>query len=221
MVCYAKMIRKLSLFLFFFLAALQTKSQAERSFAIHVVKLGWHTAIVFNTSDIQAIDWPELEFYRHYNYVYFGWGDEAFYQSSDDLALLAARAVLIPTPGVIRIVGFYSNPETYFGHKRKLVCLHMDEPTFRKLVREIASSFKRDEMGMTISSVDYGHADQFYLSIQSYHLFRTCNTWLAQRMKKAGLPVRSRFLLTANQLINQLLVLANNPHADSATEKTQ
>lgn len=218
--CCAMKIRILSISILFALAALQTNSQTERTYGIHIVKLGWHTAIVLNTSDIHPDDWPELKHYKQYNYVYFGWGDEAFYQSSDDLILLAARAVLIPTQGVIRIVGFYSNPESYFGQKRKTVCLHLEEQTFSKLVREIASSFKRDEMGMTISSVDYGRADQFYLSTQSYHFFRTCNTWLAQRLKKAGLPVNSRFLLTANQLLNQLKMLNNHPHSGSAITKS-
>ncbi|MBU1010600.1 MAG: DUF2459 domain-containing protein [Bacteroidetes bacterium] len=174
------------------------------SLEIFVVKLGWHTAFVFPTDEISSRDWPEIERYRKYHYVYIGWGDEAFYLSTDDMLLITIRAVMIPTPAVIRVVGFYSPPATYFGPKRKLISLRLSRVQFSNLLRNIAGNFKRDEAGNVISSKEYGHTEEFFLSRNSYFFGRTCNTWIAFRLKHAGIPYTCHFNHTAGRIMRKL-----------------
>lgn len=170
---------------------------------VYLVRLGWHSSLVFKVADIDETKWPEIKRWNHYRYVHVGWGDEAFYQSSDDLALLAVRAVLIPTQSVIRIAGFYSPPEKYFGEHRSMVHLLLTPDEYSLLIHEISSCFLRDEKNQLISSVDYGHPEQFFLSCETYHFFRTCNTWMAKRLRVAGLPMRKRLILTSGQLLRE------------------
>lgn len=174
------------------------------SLEIFVVKLGWHTAFVFPTDEISSRDWPEIERYRKYHFVYIGWGDEAFYLSTDDMLLITIRAVLIPTPGVIRVVGFYSPPATYFGTKRKLISLRLSRLQFSNLLRNIAGNFKRNEAGSMICSKEYGHTEEFFLSRNSYFFGRTCNTWIALRLKHAGIPYTCHFNHTAGRIMRKL-----------------
>lgn len=178
--------------------------QDNSCYIVYLAKLGWHTSLVFRVSDINQEDWPEIVYWNRYQYVHIGWGDEAFYQSSDDLALLAIRAALLPTPSVIRVAGFFSSPKDYFGEKRSLIKLSLSKEQYTALIREISSCFMRDPQGNILSSYDYGHPEQFFLSCETYHFFRTCNTWMAKRLYRAGLPVRRRLILTSGQLVREV-----------------
>lgn len=184
-------------------AVFPAHGQDKDSYEVYLVKLGWHSTLVFKVSDINTEDWPEISRWNHYRYVHVGWGDETFYQSSDDLALLAVRAVLLPTQSVIRIAGFYSPPEEYFGKNRSMVRLRISSFKYSLLIQEISGCFLRDEENQIISSIDYGHPEQFFLSCETYHFFRNCNTWMAKRLRAAGLPMRKRLILTSGQLLRE------------------
>ena len=43
----------------------------------------------------------------------------------------------------------------------------------------------------------------FYKAKESYHLFNTCNTWLAKGLKESGIQIEDNILLT-EQLFNEL-----------------
>jgi uncharacterized protein (TIGR02117 family) len=180
------------------------REQENSCCVVYLVQLGWHTSLVFKVDDITPEDWPEIAQWNHYNYVHIGWGDEAFYQSSDDLALLAIRAALLPTQSVIRVAGFFSSPSAYFGEKRSQIALRLSKAQYTALIREISSCFMRDQQGNLLSSYDYGHPEQFFLSCETYHFFRTCNTWMAKRLYRAGIPVRRRLILTSGQLVREV-----------------
>jgi uncharacterized protein (TIGR02117 family) len=173
-------------------------------FEVYVVQQRWHTGIVVKTADIQAADWPEVVSYSHLTYVEFGWGDEAFYQSDERLVWLGARAILWPTSSAILLVGYNQHPHERYGGSGRIMRLVIDHGSFSSLCKKLSESFARDERGKLINSTYKGESKIFFEAVGRYHLFNTCNTWVARLFRESGFSVRTRFVLTARQLFRQL-----------------
>jgi len=172
--------------------------------SVFVVQRAWHTGIIFKTSGIEASNWPELPAYRHKKYVDVSWGDEKFYQAEGRPFLLAARAVLWPTQSVLRVFPFDLSPRSSYGENARIIEIPVSNDQLNKLAGFIADSYQRSKSGSPQPSTAYGESRHFFLATRKYHLFRTCNTWVALGFKEAGFDIRSCCVLNANQLFRQL-----------------
>ena len=173
-------------------------------FEVYVVQEGWHTGIIFKTNDVDSTIWPEIVHYRNKKFVDVGWGDEKFYQVPGYPFFTAARAVLLPTQSVLRVFP-YSTPilSAYFEDSR-ILKFRITRQELDNLSRFIAESYKRDENRNAQFSELYDDNDHYFLATRKYHLFRTCNTWVALGFKESGFDVRSFFVLYGKQLFRQL-----------------
>ncbi|MBM9513228.1 DUF2459 domain-containing protein [Desulfogranum marinum] len=182
--------------------ALFPPQEDEEKKIIFLVNHGWHAGIVVKRSDIMHSDWPKTDVFADMDYVEIGWGDRAYYTSPDPGSGLAAKALLLPTSSVVHLVGFRGQPENYFPYS-EIVKLQLSVPGFEKMIRCISKSFSRDKSG---SAVALGHGNygtsQFYASEETYHLFKTCNTWTETILQSAGCPVNSS--ITVNGLMSQV-----------------
>jgi len=170
---------------------------------VYIVQAGWHTGILLNTSSVPAVIFPEIENYRYASYIDIGWGDEKFYQAEGIPIGLALRAVIFPTSSVIRIVGYRSPIEKLYVNGRKEAII-LDSTGFSDLLNFISGNFKRDSIDRIIPSKVYGTSNIFFESTNKYHLFRTCNTWVASALKESGVEIRSCCILTARQLFRKI-----------------
>ena len=73
------------------------------------------------------------------------------------------------------------------------------EAGFERLLAYIASSF--EPHAAPIAPSLYGRG-AFYPSRERFHLFKTCNVWVARGLREAGIEVRSS--LTPEGLMAQL-----------------
>ncbi len=178
------------------------------TFEVFVVQLDWHTGIVIQTADVNHDDWPEIELFSHRKYLSIGMGDEAFYQSDDNLIFLGFRAVLFPTSSVVRVIGFNAHPTDYYLSRSRIVRMELDRESYGELIRSISGAFRRTENGNMIKS-NFGDSDIYYMARGYYHAFNTCNTWMARLFKRAGFDLRVAFVLTSRQLFRQLKRLPN------------
>ncbi len=176
----------------------------ERSYIVYVIQEFWHTGIVFNIADVDPDIWPEIEMYSDRNHIDVGWGDEKFYQAPGIPVHLAARAVLWPTQSVMQVYAFNLPVESAYGSESRKLRIPLTEEQFRELTRYIAESYIHDDDGFPRTSKAYGETDHYFLATGKYHLFRTCNTWVARGFREAGLDTRSFLVLNANQLYRQL-----------------
>lgn len=173
-------------------------------FEVYVVQEGWHTGIIFKTNDVDSTIWPEIVHYRNKKFVDVGWGDEKFYQVPGYPFFTAARAVLLPTQSVLRVFP-YSTPilSAYFEDSR-ILKIDVNRQELDNISRFIAESYQRNENGEAQLSQLYENNNHYFLSTRNYHLFRTCNTWVALGFKESGFDVRSFFVLYGKQLFKQL-----------------
>jgi uncharacterized protein (TIGR02117 family) len=170
---------------------------------IYIVQTAWHTGILLKTASVSSEIFPEIKNYSQTTYIDVGWGDEKFYQAEGIPVGLAARAVLIPTSSVVRIVGYRHSIDELYSDGRKEAII-MDSEEFSALCSFISGNLKRDTEGRIISSRVKGTSKIFFESTKKYHLFRTCNTWVALALKESGLEISSCCIITARQLFRRI-----------------
>lgn len=170
---------------------------------IYFIKQRWHTAIVFNTVDIDSNYLPIIKSFRDYKMIDIGWGDEEFYQYPDFDWELAFRALFYPTPGTLRVEGISISRELYFDVSEIVIKLSLTQKQFEEILRFIDKTFWRNEDGEKILSSRADGQIIFYAANGKYHLFNTCNTWLARCLNNAGIPLKTDIILT-EQLFNEL-----------------
>jgi uncharacterized protein (TIGR02117 family) len=184
-----------------------TGNEGKENYEVFVVQQRWHTGIIFRTEDVNPEIWPEIENYLHRNYVDVGWGDERFYQAQGDPVFLALRSMLAPTRSVLLVYPFSLPLRRSYGEESRIMRIPMNSEQHAALTSYVSGQYLRDSDGNIQPSTIHGESDLFFLAKGKYHLFKTCNTWVARGFKQAGFDVRSFCILNANQVFRQLATL--------------
>ncbi len=170
---------------------------------IWLVTHGWHAGIVLQTTDVIDTNWAVLNDFPNVNHLEIGWGDKEFYQTPDAHLGIILRAALLPTASVLHIAGF-KKPVTEFFPYTEIIKIKLPKYNFTQLLNSLKESFYKDEDGnLTIVGEGLYGNGLFYLSQEKYHLFNTCNVWVARKLKSAGLPINPSTAITVGSLMSQ------------------
>lgn len=171
---------------------------------VYLVKENWHTGIMFSIDEFTIQSLPVLKYFEGYEYIDIGWGDADFYQIPDFDLFLAAKAILIPTPTVMRFDGYKFPIEKIIEWREFALKFELPKARFLMLVNYINEHLLFDENGDPLISKHDEHSPvYFFKSKGEYHLFRTCNTWAAQALQATGIDVDTFGLITASQLYSK------------------
>jgi uncharacterized protein (TIGR02117 family) len=212
-------------FIFFFLNTSPHFSISENSppdnkkiHKIYFIKQNWHTAIVLNTQELNSSLFREYNSFSQFNLIDIGWGDEDFYQYPGFDLNLAVKALFYATPSTLRVEGINLTKEEYFKLSEVVIELDVTDEQFKDICDFINNTFYIDVEGNTsILNIKAGGKIIFYKSNGSYHLFNTCNTWLARALRKSGIDIEDNILLT-EQLFNELARIGTVIKSDQAEE---
>ena len=184
-----------------------TAVPAEAAYPLYVVRHSWHTGIVVPAAQIPSSAWPAHDRLADAEYLEVGWGDRDFYQAARPGLWLGMRALLWPTPGALHIVAFKGPVETFPG--AEILELRVSAAGLERLIARVRESHELDATGRAIAlgPALYG-TGRFYASREQFHLFKTCNVWVATLLHEAGVPIDAGSALTASNLLSQL-----RPHA--------
>ena len=171
---------------------------------IYIINQGWHTGIVLKVSEIDIADIPEIGEFQGNEYIDIGWGDEIYYRIPGFDAILAVRALLSPTSSTLKIRTLNIPVETYYETYRYCIEYHLTDEEFRKLCRYISSTFLKADDGKPVVLEKRQNIVYFYKAVSDYHLFNTCNTWVARALEEAGFPVSSTMIISASNLFNEI-----------------
>lgn len=140
--------------------------------SLYVVDHGWHSGVVVERDALQK-HLPGLRAASG-KYLEIGWGEERFYQARQTTIGMALRAVLQPNPSVLQVVPLHES----LGRE-----VRTNEAGYAAALDFIAASFEPglERLGPSL----YGQG-WFYRAEGSFHLFNTCNTWVAEVLKKAA-----------------------------------
>jgi uncharacterized protein (TIGR02117 family) len=171
---------------------------------IYFIKQNWHTAIVFNTKELDAELFREYDSFSEFGLIDIGWGDEEFYQYPGFDPGLAFKALFYATPSTLRIEGINLTKKAFFNLSEIVIELEVTDDQFKKICNYINKTFYQNDYGESvILNRKAGSKIIFYKAVGSYHLFNTCNTWLANGVRQAGIEIEENILLT-EQLFNEL-----------------
>ncbi len=117
-----------------------------------------------------------------------GWGSAAFYTTAGTYADITASAVLTAATGdsaVMRIDVLGTLPEDMPG----VVWLPLTDAQYTNLLNAIDEGFTRDAAQNPLPSSAPGltSTDGFWLGTGHFSLLRTCNVWVGERLRLAGL----------------------------------
>ena len=212
-------------FIFFFLNTSPHFSVSENSILdkegfhkIYFIKQNWHTAIVFNAGELNSDLFREFNSFSQFSLIDIGWGDEEFYQYPGFDSGLAFKALFYATPSTLRVEGINLTKEDYFDLSEIVIELEVSDEQFKKICNYINKTFYINDAGET--SILNKKADGkiiFYKSNGSYHLFNTCNTWLAKALRESGIEIEDNILLT-EQLFYELAKIGVIIKSDQAED---
>jgi uncharacterized protein (TIGR02117 family) len=183
-------------------ADLPLRAQGENARNVFIVNYGWHTSIVIRKADIDLGAVPELRDFPDAEYVDIGWGDWDYYQATDPGLGLALKAVFWSSRSVLHVAGFKAAVEKHFSGS-EIVRIALADEAFRPLVQFVSAAFSRPDGAPVASLPGLAPNSRFYPATGRFHLFRTCNTWVAEALRAAGLPITPAYAFTAGNLSRQ------------------
>lgn len=188
-------------------AAVQDAPQPS-PYSVHVVNHGWHAGLVLRARDLPAGAWAAKADFPDADYLEVGWGDREYYMAADPGVWLGLKAIAWPTPGVLHVVGFDAVPERFF-RGAEILEIAVTPAGLQRLLEQLRQSHEVDGAGrpVTLGPGLYGHS-RFYASREQFHLFKTCNVWVATALQAAGVQVTPLLTLTTERLMVQLRPLA-------------
>lgn len=167
---------------------------------IFIVHDSWHAAIVVRKIDLPAGLIPETEDFPDAEYLEFSWGDADYFQTPEAGIRLALRAAFWSRGSVLHLVGIHRPLREHF-HAAEIIQVPVSDEALERLAQFLSKHFYRGEPGArAIPRPGLAPNGRFYRSIGKFSIIRTCNTWVAEALEYAGLPVTSGFVITAASL---------------------
>jgi uncharacterized protein (TIGR02117 family) len=172
--------------------------------AVWVVDHGWHTAIVVRRDDVDPALWPETRDFPAAALVEVAWGDRDFYMATDPTGWLAVKAAFFTSGSVLHVVGLGESALAGVPASA-VVALAVSPGGFDAMTRFFHDEYQADGEGRSVRLGRglYG-ASWFYAARSRYHLFNTCNTWVARALQRGGLDVTVAGTVTAGAVMHQV-----------------
>ena len=166
---------------------------------VHLVRQSWHTGLVIERAALLAAGTlPETADFPGLPCLELGWGDRAYYMSSDPTVWLTLHAALAPTSAVLHI-----EPRACPAGSaaRERLAMDFSPGGFTALALAISETVDRRSAPVA-KPIARGRAPgaRFYEARGSFHLFNTCNTWVARVLAAGGLPIDPDGVVTAGDL---------------------
>jgi hypothetical protein len=187
---------------------------------IYVVRRGWHIDIGFAVPELVAPLGSITGEFPGARYLLFGFGDRRYLMAKHSHVPAMLGAVW-PGQGLILVTGLAATPGEAFGEK-EVIALHVSPAQATELQAFIAGSLQADGGGSFVVTAPGPYGGSLYFnSGLKYSGLHTCNTWAAEGLRRAQLPVRSRGTLLAGQLWRQAAKLAAPVSPSRANEGAQ
>jgi hypothetical protein len=166
--------------------------------SVYVIRRGWHVDIGVALTQLGpplgkvAAGLPDTRF------VLFGFGDRRYLIHGGNMV-----AALWPGAGIILVTGIAGDPSGTFGQDN-VVSVALDAAQMSGLQAFVLDTLNTH--GDRIAPLAPGPypGSAYFESVQRYSGAYTCNTWAAQTLQTAGLPISSGGVVFAWQLWHQL-----------------
>ncbi len=174
---------------------------------VFVVSQGWHTDIGVEANRLQGPMAVFRSVFPGARYVMFGYGKRTFMTApADELAEYLLGP--FPGPAVIETLGLAGDPGQAYGpaHTIRLALSGgADAALSAFLWRALAHG--RDG-GPKLVAPGWFKGGLFYAATARYSLDHTCNSWVAEALQAAGLPMRSDLVFSGQLMARAARIAA-------------
>lgn len=161
--------------------------------AITVVERDWHTDVCMRTADADPQLLRLTVGYDGSTHLCFGFGDR-HYLVSRERGPLTLMSALLPGEGAILLTILRDTPGAAFG-AANAVELEVDGPGIARLRAFLNRTVQTNDAGAPVSLGDGPYPGGLYFGATArYNAFYTCNTWTAEALREAGIPVQGPVL---------------------------
>src|SRR4030095_4351644 len=113
-------------------------------------------------------------------------------------------AVFSSCASILHVVGFREAVANTFPGA-EIIEIALSEEAFQRLIKFISDTFSRpDAPAPAEPRPGLFPNGRLYSAKGKFNLLRTCNTWVAEALSAAGLPVSPGYVITAGNLSNQV-----------------
>lgn len=175
-----------------------------KTYRLWVVRTSWHTGLALSPAEAGPALTSLVPPTSRIRYLVFGWGARRFYLSHHPTSGMALAA-LFPSRSVMLVEPCRRKLELCLGSATHLDAVRITRTGLLRLRIYLRHSFTKGPGGETVPlrSGPTFHSE-FFASGLDYDAFHTCNTWTAQALAAAGLPVTSAGVMFAYQVWSQL-----------------
>jgi uncharacterized protein (TIGR02117 family) len=164
---------------------------------IAVVERGWHTDVCISHQDADSLGAVLAPEFGPFRYLCFGFGERQYVvaRKHDPLTEIAA---LFPSPAALLMTVLSAPPEAAFG-RDNVVELGITRNGLSGLQAFLRRSISNDAAGRPIKLGTGPYLGSvFFAAADTYDAFHTCNSWTADALRSAGLPLAGAYLLSGN-----------------------
>jgi uncharacterized protein (TIGR02117 family) len=158
---------------------------------VYLADNGVHTDIIMPVSS-EGLDWSEVLLATDVadprpdtRWLAFGAGEEHIYLDTPRWSDITPATILAALSGGRRVmhVSYVDDPTLYAARE-----IRLRPEEYRRLWSSIRAEFALDAKGRPqhIAHLGYGCCDAFYRGVGKASAVRTCNSWVADRLKRAG-----------------------------------
>jgi uncharacterized protein (TIGR02117 family) len=174
---------------------------------VYLVERGWHTDVAVQVGPEIG---PLAVFDRTFvgaEYLVFGFGEMA-YSEAEDKDFGHMFMALFPSPGIMLVTALAKPPEEAFG-AANVISFRVSQPQLDRLTAFVWLFLRKDQTGKPERMRDGPYPGSvFYGSDGIYAASYTCNTWTAEALARAGLPISPAGVLFAGQVMDQAKMVA-------------
>lgn len=182
----------------------------EEAKTIYIVSHGWHTGFVIDAHDLHDVLVGVKQDFAGAEYIEIGWGNKTFYQAENITFGLALRALFSSSESILHVVGLMNEPDIVFPAS-EVIRVQISSAGYYNLLSYLDRTFrKKDGRLVRIDDGLYGWS-RFYAANGDYHIFNTCNNWVATGLRQTGFPITDTYAATAGNVMYQVSQYAHEP----------
>jgi hypothetical protein len=172
------------------------------SLTLYVVRRRWHLDIGFAAADLTGPLVLVRDRFPGARFILFGFGDEA-YLTSRRSRFVNTLTALLPGAGLMLVTGLRVSPEKAFG-EAQVATLAVPSRSAADAERLIWKGFEAAEIPGSPPRPGPYAGSLYFSSAIKYSAIHTCNTWVAEVLQAAGLPIQPRGIVFADQVWQRL-----------------
>jgi Protein of unknown function (DUF2459) len=181
------------------------RAAAPQALAVYVVKRGWHVDVGIATTDVLPVLQPVSTAFQGSRYLLFGFGARRYLLHRNAGTMVAA---LWPGAALVMVTSLHASQLQDVFDEDHVVRLAVTAQQMSSLQSFIARSLALHD-GAPVPVVPAPLDGAYYESARRYSAVYTCNSWAAEALQAAQLPIDSTGVEFAWQLWHQVQRLAD------------